>query len=250
VHIAVFILLLLPAGGVCAQPALTGADSARAALLTRANDSARTAALLERALNGDTGSWSPLDPLLPNGVVAGYRARVWVRDSLPPESDSVADLDRVDMIYLRALREAGGDIESALLASLIATFEHRTIPFTFGFDLPLTFEPRDLFDRRVARLPGHLFLDHPNGGDRDKLQHFFASAWLAHTLDNGLLADIIGQGVEQGESSFIVGGADDPRDIRANRLGQLFVELLATHPRALPSSMFRAWNRRYVEGRR
>lgn len=208
-------------------------------------DSARTA-LLQHALGEEPRPGSPLDLLLPPAMRAGYRTRAWVRDSLPPTGDSIADLDRLDMIYLRALRESGGDIESALFASLIASFEHRTIPFTFGLDLPLTFEPEELFKRRVARLPRRLFLDKPGGDDSDKAQHFFASAWLAYALDNDLLADIIGHGVEAGEAFFIKGGADDPRDIRANRLGHLYVELLARHPRALPSTMFRAWNRRYL----
>jgi len=212
-------------------------------------DSAR-AAMLRRALEEEPRRGSILDLLLPAAMRAGYRTRAWVRDSLPPAGDSISDLDRLDMIYLRALRESEGDIESALFASLIACFEHRTIPFTFGLDLPLTFEPEELFKQRVARLPRRLFLDKPGGDDSDKAQHFFASAWLAHALDNDLLADIIGHGVEAGEALFIKGGADDPRDVRANRLGQLYVELLTHHPRALPSTMFRAWNRRYLRLRR
>ncbi len=197
-----------------------------------------------------TPSWSsPLDLLLPPAIRAGYHTRAWARDALPPAGDSLDDLARMDMIYLRALGESSGDIESALLASLIACFEHRTIPFSFGLHLPLTLEGDESFARRVERLPELLFADRPEGGDRDKLQHFFASAWLAWTLDNGALADLAGLGIEAGEEAFISGGADDPRDVRTNRLGQHFAELLRTRPRALPSAMIRAWNRAYRAGR-
>jgi hypothetical protein len=190
-----------------------------------------------------------LDLLLPESLFAGYQTRAWVRDYLPESNDSLSDLDRVDMIYLRALRESGGDHGRALLASLFAVFEHHTIPLSIGINLPLTLEPTGAFQRRVARLPGRLFADMPAGNDRDKLQHFFASAWLAWTLDGTAVADLIGLGIEVGEDAFVRGGANDRRDVRANRLGQHFAELLHNYPTALPSMLFRAWNREYERRR-
>jgi hypothetical protein len=151
------------------------------------------------------------------------------------------------MIYLRALGESEGEIGTALFAALIASFEHPTIPLTIGIDLPLTLEPHEAFTRRIALLPRHLYADNPTGGDRDKLQHFFGSAWLAYALDHAELADLTGLFVEAGESLFIRGGVNDPRDVRTNRLGQLFVELLRRHPNALPSTMFKAWNRKRIQ---
>jgi hypothetical protein len=189
---------------------------------------------------------SPFDLLLPAGLRIGYATRAWLRDSLPAASDSLDDLARMDRIYLQALVESEGDIGNALFGCLIACFEHRDIPLSFGVHIPLTFEPDSAFNRRVARLPSRLFADRPTGDDRDKLQHFFASAWLAWRLDNPAAADAIGLAVEAGEDLFVVGGADDPRDVRANRLGQLFAQLLITHPNALPGMMLRAWNRQYL----
>src|SRR5687767_11401469 len=61
----------------------------------------------------------PLDLLLPEMLRQGYQTRSWVRDSLPLPGGELDDLDRVDMIYLRAMNESGGDIGAALLASLI-----------------------------------------------------------------------------------------------------------------------------------
>lgn len=202
--------------------------------------------LLRWPVQGAPSPASPLDLLLPEPVRIGYLTRAWVRDSLPPSGDFPDDLTRLDMLYLRAFGESGGDPELALFAALIASFEHRTIPFTLGFDLPLTLEPQEKFERRVRLLPRRLFLDRPGGDDSDKLQHFFGSAWLALAVDNGSAADMVGLFVETGEALFIRGGADDPRDVRANRLGHLYAELLRRHPRALPSAMFRAWNREYL----
>lgn len=191
----------------------------------------------------------PLDLLFPASIRAGYQARRWVRDVLPP-ADSVTDLDRIDLIYRRALVEADGDPDRALFAALMAVFEHRTIPFSFGLQIPLTLEPMEEFRRRLSHLPHHLFSDRPAGGDQDKLQHFFASAWLAHALDSREIADLFGIGIEIGEDLFIVGGANDDRDLRANRLGQHFAALLREYPDAMPSMMFRAWNREYERRRR
>jgi hypothetical protein len=128
-------------------------------------------------------------------------------------------------------------------------FEHRTIPLLIGINLPLTLEPSEEFRQRVARLPSKLFADLPDGNDRDKLQHFFASAWLAWTLDSRDAADLLGLGIEAGEDAFVKGGANDRRDVRANRLGQHFAELLHEHPDALPSMIFRAWNREWERRR-
>jgi hypothetical protein len=212
------------------------------------DESSRLDSLIRTPLDGAPSQASPLDLLLPAPIRAGYLTRSWVRDSLPPASDSLDDLARLDMIYVRAIGESSGDIGVALFASLIACFEHRTIPFSFGLHLPLTLEPQDAFERRVARLPEKIFADQPRGNDRDKLQHFFASASLAWGLDNAALADLAGLGIESGEAAFIAGGADDPRDVRANRLGQHFAELLRDYPHALPSVLFRAWNRAWMGG--
>jgi len=189
---------------------------------------------------------SPLDILLPGFLRAARNTRTWVRDSLT--SDTTDDLRKVDQIYQHALVETGGDQTLALLSAAISTMEHRHIPFAIGVDLPLTLESQTDFDQRVAKLPKRLFADLPNGDDRDKLQHFFASAWLARALDSRHAADLIGRGIETGEQLLLVGGVEDPRDIRANRLGQLFAELLSSYPNALPSMMFEAWNRRVREG--
>lgn len=183
--------------------------------------------------------------MLPTGVSGGYRTRSWLRDSLA--GIEVDDLTKVDLIYLRALAECNGRRSDALLATAIALLEHRFLPTPIGVSIPLTLESEMEFQTRIAHLPRHLFIDNIDGDDRDKLQHFFASAWLASGLDNGGLSGVIGDAVEIGENLFIPGGIDDPRDRRANRLGQLFAHLLERSPDILPGDLFRAWNRRYLQ---
>jgi hypothetical protein len=189
-------------------------------------------------------SGAPLyDLLLPSFLQVGYATRTWVRDSLPPGGDDIA---RVDLIYSHAVAEAAGDLDLALLGALFAVFEHQDVPLTFGLNIPLTLEPRDLFDARVARLPRAIFADRPSGDDRDKLQHFFASALATRLLDAPELADLLGLFVESGEDLFVKGGVNDERDVRANRLGQMFAEMLADDPHMLPGVVLRAWNREYA----
>lgn len=188
-----------------------------------------------------------LDIFLPGFLRAAYNTRTWVRDSLSCDT-TTDDLRKIDQIYHRALFETNGDHTTALLAAAIATMEHRHIPLAIGIDVPLTLESQESFDQRVANLPQRVFADIPNGDDRDKLQHFFASAWLASALDSRHASDAIGWGIEIGEQLLLTGGVQDPRDIRANRLGQLFAELLKNHPTALPSMMFDSWNRKMKLG--
>lgn len=204
------------------------------------------------SVSTSASSISPsLDILVPRFLRAIYHTRAWVRDSLgrARTNNITNDVGKVDQIYRHALAEANGDHTVALLAAAIATLEHRHIPLAIGIDLPLTFESRTDFNRRVATLPRRLFADRPNGDDRDKLQHFFASAWLTLALGSRKSADAIGWGIERGEQLLLSGQAQDLRDIRANRLGQRFAELLKHHPTALPSMMFNGWNRKAKRGR-
>lgn len=200
-----------------------------------------------RALELPRPSVNPLyDLLLPGFLRVGYATREWTRDSLPPASDTLDEIARIDLIYARAVAEAAGDLDLALVGALFAVFEHQTIPLTFGLKLPLTLEPKELFDRRVAQLPTAFLADRPDGDDRDKLQHFFGSALIARLLDNAELADAVGLLVEQGEDIMVAGGVNDARDVRANRLGQIFAEMLREDPHVLPGVVLRAWNREYT----
>jgi hypothetical protein len=153
------------------------------------------------------------------------------------------DLRAVDAIYLKALEIGEMNIARALVVSMMATLEHQNVeikaPLIGAIPLPLTFEQDSLFRIRVNNLPTKLYHDTPpHHGDTDKLQHFFASAYIAYVTESPDLARSAGNFVEWGEAQFIVGGADDPRDRRANRQGEAFGHDLVYVRTILPSDYF------------
>jgi hypothetical protein len=177
-----------------------------------------------------------------------YPFRDWIRDSLPPESDTLTDLQRLDMIYTHILAAKNYKKGATLLACVGATLHHRYFPFVFGIKLPLLQESKQDFDAHGKKIPGHLFADkRDKKPDADKLQHFFASSWLAYVFKDAELADMIGIKVEQYEDLIVKGDAFDERDIRANRLGQQFGLQLHKNPFILPGDFFRRWNDEYLK---
>ncbi len=149
----------------------------------------------------------------------------------------------VDALFAEAMRLSWNNVYEALFISLLATMDHRR----FGIKVPLlgpivwvplTAEFPEDFDRRVAALPRRLYEDSPSGGvgDRDKLQHFFGSAFITYLFESRDAAERIGEFIEWGEDKIIVDGALDERDVRANRHGQEFALRLLEDKRAVPSS--------------
>lgn len=155
---------------------------------------------------------------------------------------SHGDIKAVDAIYARAKRLSWDNMYESLLISFVATMDHRE----FGIEIPLlgpllwiplTSEFHDEFEARVACLPRNLYPDgpHDRSGDRDKLQHFFGAAFLTYVFESPGAADRTGNFVERGEQLFVVGGVNDPRDVRANRQGERFGAGLLKDPSLVPS---------------
>lgn len=172
--------------------------------------------------------------------------RKYIRDARFSEMMKLCgDLDAVDAIYKKGLRTAEYDIGRALFLSMMATLEHRNVelkvPLLGKIGLPLTFEADSLFRIRIRNLPTQIYFDTPKGidGDRDKLQHFFGSAYLAYASESPGLARSTGHLIEWAEAKFVVGGADDPRDKRANKQGELFGQQLLYTKNLLPSEFLR-----------
>ena len=151
------------------------------------------------------------------------------------------DRRAIDIIFVRAMNLTHNNTAISLLLSSVACFEHRTVGLkvpVFNLFFPLTNESEDEFDRRVANLPTRIFADSPpdSSGDRDKLQHFFGSAFLSFIFESRASADRIGEFIEEGEEAFIVGGVNDDRDKRANRDGQRFGSALLDDNHLYPST--------------
>ncbi len=184
------------------------------------------------------------DTFTPKLLLDTKKIRLYIRDQRFKElAQRCGDLRAVDGIYLKALKIADHDIARALFLSLMGTLEHQSVEFKvpiFGIlGVPLTFEEDSLFQCRKRNLPSKIYQDTPPEGDKDKLQHFFASAYLSYFSDSPELAKQSGNFVEWGESKFIVGGADDPRDKRANKHGEAFGRDLQVVKTLLPSDYLR-----------
>ncbi len=185
--------------------------------------------------------------IFPKVIQDGYALKQYVRSEQFREFRSAyGDLFSVDAIFDKAMRLSWNNAYEALLISLFATMDHSK----FGVRVPLlgpliwvplTSESEEEFRARIAALPRSLYPDSPESGagDRDKLQHFFGSAFLAYVFESRDAADRIGEFIEWGEDKVIVDGALDERDFRANRHGQDFGLRLLEDRAALPSPFFR-----------
>lgn len=153
------------------------------------------------------------------------------------------DTIAVDAIFERAMELTDGDIGTTLWICAFATMDHfrvgLKIPIVGVLPIPLTTESREHFNIRFSHLPHHVLPDSigRKADDRDKLQHFFGSAYLTYTADSKAVANDFGSFVEWGEPKFIVGGTNDERDKFANRLGQKFGMMLFEGDDVLPSDV-------------
>jgi hypothetical protein len=176
----------------------------------------------------------------PDLVKETRQIRVYIRDKrFGILRKRCGEMRAVDAIYLKTLKIADHNIARALFLSLMGTLEHRNVdlkvPIIGSLGVPLTFEEDSLFNSRFGNLPSRLYVDTPREGDRDKLQHFFGSAYLAYASGSRDLARSTGNMVEWGEAQFVVGGVDDVRDRGANKQGERFGHDLLTVKNLLPS---------------
>ena len=190
-----------------------------------------------------------LSPLLvPKVLQDCYMLKEYVRSGeLASERTAHGDLYAVDCVFDRAMRLCWNNVYEALLVSAFALMDHHRVGVRLPLIgavlwFPLTSEFDGEFRARVDALPSRLYADTPpgDGGDRDKLQHFFGSAFLTALTESPEGVDRFGLFIEWGEEQFIVGGVNDERDVRANRQGERFGLRLLSDPDARPSGFFTA----------
>ena len=180
------------------------------------------------------------DVVTPDLVKDTRRIRAYVRDGrFATLLKRCGEMRAIDAIYLKALKIGEHSVGRALFLAFVATLEHRDVelkvPIIGSVGLPLTFEEDSTFNARMDNLPSKIYSDSPAEGDRDKLQHFFGSAYIAYTSESREFARTSGDLVEWGEAKFVVGGVDDDRDRRANSQGERFGHDLLTVKNLLPS---------------
>lgn len=167
--------------------------------------------------------------------------------------NSIGDLSSTDSIFIIAVKFNDGNIGDALLGLMLATVPYREVPIQLPIvnsivNFPLTSADEETFLMKNENLPRYLFFDTPqnNYGDKDKLAHFFGSAFLSNESNIFDLGKLIGYFVEAFEESFKVQSSVDVRDLDVNYYGRMFGEILKEKKTVLPSQIFLLRSVRYL----
>lgn len=154
------------------------------------------------------------------------------------------DLALVDTLYLRTLKLDNYNYQEALFDLTFAAIPYNhvyiKIPFfNFLVNYRLPSADESIYLKKNRNLPKHIFFDTPadNFGDKDKLAHFFGSAFITYSSYFFDLGNLIGYFVEVFEQDFEVQNAIDPRDLQSNILGNIFGEILKSNKKILPSEV-------------
>lgn len=155
------------------------------------------------------------------------------------------DLALADTIYLRSVHYKNYDYSEALLALTFACVPYRKVPvklplLNIVLYYPLTSADKETYLTKNENLPQNLYFDSPSDsfGDKDKLAHFFGSAYLSYSSKVFDFGNLIGYFVESFEDEFKVQSQIDTRDMMTNTLGNIFGKILKENKNILPSQVF------------
>jgi len=161
------------------------------------------------------------------------------------------DLDRIDIIFIKSIL-INHDTSDALLSAAFGClpfleFPVRTPFLKIKFGIPLPSGPVKFFPAKSRNLPKNFLFDSPPGfGDRDKLSHFFGSAFLTYNFGFFTITKFMGILVELFENNFKENGEINLRDMQVNYLGGLFGLILRNYPSTKPSDLLKIYNIFYL----
>ncbi len=151
----------------------------------------------------------------------------------------------MDTLFNCAVNYRDSDYSEALLSLMFATVPYKKVPIQIPLiktivQFPLTSAGDSVFLLKNKNLPKDFYFDTPqtNFGDKDKLAHFFGSAFLAYNSSIFDLGDLIGYFVEVFEEEFKVQSVIDSRDMMTNKLGYIFGTYLKKNKNIQPSNAF------------
>lgn len=188
--------------------------------------------------------------LLPQSLLrSDFLLKKYLRgNSFATYRKAYGDSASIDEIFLKAKELSNENTGVALLISLFGVTDHFAfsikIPVPYipiQLPLPLTAETKEEFVQRFKNLPEHfprLFSSVTASRHKDKLQHFFATAFLSYVFESEKTARRIGFATEKGESAFIIGGTYDAEDLEMNRRGAAFGVSLLKNKTSIPSEYF------------
>ena len=185
----------------------------------------------------------------PSLLRADFLLKKYLRsNSFASYRKAYGDSASVDKIFFKAKELSNNNNGVALLISLLGVTDHFAltvkihIPYLpVQLPLPLTAETKEEFTRRFNNLPEHfprLFSSPTSSVHKDKLQHFFATAFLSYVFESEETALRIGFATEKGESAFIIGGTYDAEDLEMNRRVAMFGHALLLQKPFFPSQYF------------
>lgn len=163
------------------------------------------------------------------------------------------DLETVDHIYHTALKFYDGDASETFFCLAFAFLPYNKILMRLPIirsviTIPLPSPPNSVFKEKLKNTPKKVFPDSPNNdfGDKDKLAHFFANAFLHYDVTIFNLSEFLGIFVEYFEQGFFVQGGYDIRDLIANHIGEFYADVVKKNPIAKPSDAFLIYQLLYL----
>jgi len=172
-----------------------------------------------------------------------YISKYVASDYFKNLSKNNSDIQLIDSIYVHQLKYQNYDYSETLLALTFALVPVRKVPIKFPLinriNYPLVSVADSIFNLKNKHLPKDIFGDTPqnNFGDKDKLAHFFGSAFISYSLNIFDFVDLIGYFVEVFEENFKIQSSIDKRDMMTNSLGNLFGKMLKENKNILPSQI-------------
>jgi len=200
--------------------------------------------LFRESYAGENGVFYFLgDIFVPETVMNTYRMRDFISGSYFSDfKKRQGDVKTIDEMYDYAMWITDNDIPQSLFIISLSTLPYKRTPAklpVLNIDLMFyfSFETDEKFKRRFENLPSHFLIDSPknNFGDKDKLPHYFGSAFLSNSSDAKFVPKYIGDMIEVGEAFFSLEGYYDERDRQTNSNGADFGLALLKYPSAKPS---------------
>ncbi len=163
------------------------------------------------------------------------------------------DLELVDTLYAKAVKYYEGDKSEAMLCLTFSLLPFNTITIelpvlNLHVTFPLPSANEKIFVKKLKEQPKEIFCDSQKNdfGDKDKLSHFFANAFLAYNVSFFNLSKFMGIFVEIFEATLKVQGSLDHRDIIANNLGELFGVSIKHNQHLMPSKALAIYSLLYL----